>query len=229
MWKKTCPLLLTVILTLLSFGTDRAFSQALYEVSQTEKIPHQDFKTWSLFLVCGQDWANANSNNGFDLYHLYKEFGRFGQAIGDDNLAVWFWKRKQVVDTKLASNIDIQRSDRFCTAFKLDPAQGPYLVVTSTYPDESQLSSGLPSNSGVFQLGNMKPDQLSSLLDQVGKGLLQKAGVDTDTSVTPKPPETWGVRLLESVQQVLSSFGCAWTFKIDAGPANAELHPCHAG
>src|ERR1017187_3075454 len=151
MRNKPCQLLLTVLVVFSSLGTDRAFAQAaFYAVSPTDEIPHQGFKTWSLFLVCGQEWANSNNNNGFDLYRLYKEFGRFGQAIGDDNLAVWFWKHQQVVDSKLAANIDIQRSDKFCTAFKLDQAHGPYLVVTSTYPDESNLSSGLPPNSAVF-------------------------------------------------------------------------------
>lgn len=130
---------------------------------------------------------------------------------------MWFWKRSQPVDSALASNIDQERSRRFCKAYKLDQNKGPY-------PDESYLPTGLPADSAVFSLGNMKPDQLSALLDQVGKQLLQKQGASSATPATASA--TWTVRLLESVQQVLTRFGCAWSFKIDAGPVNADLHPC---
>jgi hypothetical protein len=217
------PFLLLTTLSLAVPG--RGLSQAAFDaVSSVKEIPRDNFKTWSLFLVCKDDWASSNKENGFELYNLYLQYEKFGKAIGDDNLAVWFWKRSQPVDSALAANIDQERSRRFCEAYKLDPHKGPYLVVTSTYPDESHLPTGLPANTAVFSLGNMKPDQLSALLDQVGKQLLQKQGTSSDTAATASA--TWTVRLLESVQQVLTSFGCAWSFKIDAGPVNADLHPC---
>jgi hypothetical protein len=230
------PLLFAVLVVSSFLGTGRAFEQAAFEaVSRTDTIPRENieggvyFKTWSLFLVCGQDWPNSNKDDGYYVYQLYRDFEQFGKAIGDDNLAVWFWKSRQVVNSHLAANIDLERSNRFCEAFKLNSANGPYLVVTSTYPDESHLSPGLPPDSALFELGNMKPSELSALLNQVGKLVIQKGAAVTNPDVTAKAPATWGVRLLESVQQVLTSFGCAWTFKIDAGAAKAELHPCSKG
>jgi hypothetical protein len=34
------------------------------------------------------------------------------------------------------------------------------------------------------------------------------------------------VQLLESTQHLINSFGCAWNFKIDAGPVKADLRSC---
>jgi hypothetical protein len=206
-------------------------------VSSVKEIPRDNYKTWSLFLVCDEKWLGSGNDSAPGLYSLYLDFEKFGKAIGDDNLAVWFWKQNQTVDSKLASNIDVPRSAQFCKAYNLDPSKGPYLVISSTYPDESHLPSGLPPNSALFSLGNMKPNQVSPILEQVSAQLVQKRALSANRAATsdanggaqPKPSVTWGVSLLESVQQVLTRFGCAWDFKIDAGPVQADLHPCGTG
>jgi hypothetical protein len=38
------------------------------------------------------------------------------------------------------------------------------LVVTTAYPDETNLSSGLPKGSAVYSLGNMSSKDISGLL-----------------------------------------------------------------
>ena len=72
---------------------DRAGAQAAVEiVSTTGEIPRASFKSWSIFLVCNPDWVSPEKSG--DLANLYRRFKSFGDAIGRDNLAVWFWKRQ---------------------------------------------------------------------------------------------------------------------------------------
>ncbi len=197
-------------------------------VRKSGKIP-KNFKTYSLFLVCNPRWLAPEKSE--DLYGLYQEFQSFGRTIGDDNAAVWFWKTERSAhDPALAENVDVERSVRFCQAWKLTPSEGPHLVITSVYPDESHLSSGLPKGGAVYSLGNMTPKDISSLLAKLTDELIQKGRVEgppATTAAVATPLALW-VRLLDATQRIINSFGCAWTFKIDAGPVNADLHACKA-
>src|SRR5260370_38038010 len=153
-----------IMLSLLSFTfavTKDAAGQAAAEILPTDKIIPTHFKTYSLFLVCNPLWLAPDKSQGLD--DLYRQFKDFGRTIGDDNLAVWFWKSRSVeTDRALAQNEDVERSVRLCEAWKLKPSAGPHLVVTSTYPDESHLTSGLAGNRAVYALGNMKPTDIAS-------------------------------------------------------------------
>jgi hypothetical protein len=203
-----------------------AFPQDVAEVVRgTQGIPKK-FKTYSLFLVCNPEWLAPEKSAG--LYQLYRQFQNFGRTIGDEHVAVWFWKTKSDVnDQALAQNIDVERSVRFCQAWKLRPSAGPHLVVTSTYPDESHLSSGLPKNSAVYELGSMSPKDISELLAKLTDELVVKGSVDAPAAAPDAKPDLW-VRLLVATQRTLNSFGCAWNFKINAGPVSADLHSCPA-
>jgi hypothetical protein len=198
---------------------------AVTVVSATGKIP-QNFKTYSLFLVCNPQWLAPEKSEG--LYGLYQQFESFGRTIGEDNAAVWFWKSEQRAnDRALAENVDVERSVRFCLAWKLKPSEGPHLVVTTVYPDESSLSSGLPKGSAVYGLGNMSPKEISGLIAKLTDDLVEKGRVEVPTATAAAPLALW-VRLLDATQRTINSFGCAWTFKIEAGPVNADLHACKA-
>lgn len=173
--------------------------------------------------MCNPQWLAPEKSD--DLNKLYIQFQNFGRAIGSDHLAVWFWRpQSRKRETKLAQDVDVERSVRFCKAWKLKPSAGPHLVVTSTYPDESNLSSGLPTSTAVYQLGNMNPNDISALIARLTDELVEKGHVD-ESVVSPAPPVLW-VRLLEATRQTINSFGCAWTFKVDAGPVNATLQSC---
>src|SRR5207247_10163695 len=120
-----------------------------------QTIPRRAYKTWTLFLICTPDWV-APEKSG-DLANLYRRFRGFGDAIGRDNLAVWFWKRQAGLrDANLADNVDVARSSDYCSELKLQPSSGPFLVITSAYP---QLKP-FPSERAVFHLG---PLQLAAL------------------------------------------------------------------
>jgi hypothetical protein len=54
-------------------------------VSPTQKVPREGYTTWTLFLICAPDWLSPDKSA--DLADLYHRFKRFGDAIGDANLA----------------------------------------------------------------------------------------------------------------------------------------------
>src|SRR5947207_2398782 len=101
---------------LIGGGANSSAGQATAElVSPTAQIPRGTYKTWSLFLICNPDWVAPDKST--DLANLYRRFKSFGDAIGRDNLAVWFWKRAvPVSDPRLAENVDVARSAEFCRA-----------------------------------------------------------------------------------------------------------------
>lgn len=201
-------------------------------VSPTEAIK-AGYKTYSLFLICNPGWLQPDSGKPQTQW-LYQSFQRFGRAIGDDNLAVWFWRSRKKENRFLADpdNVDLQRSARFCKAWHLTPSAGPHLVITSTYPDERKLASGMPDQSAVFELGNMADNQINDLLTKLTDQLLLSGKIEKG-AVTPPQSQNqplnssplW-VRLLGAVQQTINNFGCAWSFKIDAGAVKADLHSC---
>jgi len=162
-----------------------------------------------------------------DLDQLYKAFKAFGETIGRDNLAVWFWKHKYLPGRKL-DDVDLGRSTDFCSRAHLVPSRGPFIVVTSTYPEQESLGGELPKNSALFELGAMKPSEVSDLLAHLADQLVANRLPSQATATSPQPaaPLSWDVRLLGAVQQLLNRLGCAWTFKIETEGVKAELQSC---
>src|SRR5262249_25926660 len=146
--------LLAVLLPLL------AHAQAAIEVvGATAEIPRNSFKTWSIFLVCNPDWITPT--NHAQLVTLYDQFRAFGRAIGDDNAAVWFWKKRtSIEDPRLADNVDIERAARYCQRLKLQPTAGPFLVVTDAYP----VLNNFPNDRAVFEMGGLSATEAARLL-----------------------------------------------------------------
>jgi hypothetical protein len=197
-------------------------------VSPTAEIPRGTYKTWSLFLVCNPDWVAPEKSA--DLANLYRRFKSFGDAIGRDNLAVWFWKRRlPVSDPRLAENVDIGRSAEFCGALGRAPSQGPYLVVTTAYPDVA----AFPKERAIFELGGLQPADLAKLLNTLTDQLLLQGRVDAAMAAAPggsatpggTPPSVW-IRLLEGTRQSMIGFGCKVKLQIDTGLLTAELRAC---
>ena len=209
----------------------RVSAQAVVFVPATEAIP-KNYRTWSLFLICNPKWLTSTTNDHArmtpPLFALYNQFKSFGRTIGGDHAAVWFWKKmsRSPLNDDLVSNVDVERSVKFCAAWNLKPSAGPHVVVTSTYPDESVLPKGLPANSAVFELGNMTADKISDLLAKVVDELVQNKPVATPAPAASPQNSTELVSLLQAVQRLVNNVGCAWTFKISAGPVSTEVHSC---
>jgi len=223
--KKLFVLGVTALSIVAGVGINQAAAQEKAEVKRKETIP-KGYKTYSLFLICNPQWLehHQGDKNSDQLFRLYQQFDNFGRTIGSDNVAVWFWiSPGNAARTKAsAEDVDVERSVRFCQAWHLKPSAGPHVVVTSTYPDESDLSSGLPKDSAVFELGNMESTQISKLLAKLTDELVAKGHVES----AQEAPEARWVRLLGAVQQTINKFGCAWSFRIDAGPVKADLQSC---
>jgi hypothetical protein len=209
----------------LILGTS-AFGQAKIElVGPIETIPDVPYKTWSLFLVCTPDWVTAERSA--DLAHLYRRFQSFGDAIGSENLAVWFWSRRTALDDpQLSQSVDVARSAEYCRAIQLAPSDGPYLVVTSAYPSLPDF----PAERAVFVLGALQPAELAKLLNVLTDQLLLQGRVTTavvaSSAGTGTAPVTFWVNLLEAAQRSIVSFGCRLKLQISTGMLNAELRAC---
>ena len=203
-------------------------------VNPTAQIPRGSYKTWSLFLICNPDWVGPEKST--DLANLYRRFKPFGDAIGRDNLAVWFWKRRiPVNDPRLAENVDVARSAEYCAALGRAPSQGPYLVVTTAYPDVA----AFPAERAIFELGGLQPAELAKLLNTLTDQLLLQGRVDAAIATAPgatppggavtapaaPPPSLW-IRLLEGTRQSLIGIGCTVKLQIDTGLLSAELRAC---
>jgi hypothetical protein len=219
------PTKLLLLAVLISLPSGETLGQNAVKVTRPEPIPTH-YKTWSLFLVCNPRWLASDRNH--DLKDLHDAFYHFGDTIGSDNAAVWFWKKPYNPNDQstFVDNLDVPRSSKFCEAFHLPPSLGPYLFVTSTYPDESNLPDGLPQNSAYFALGNLQSPQISDLLAHLADKLVQGGGIPTNPGPDANQTNGTWVHLLVAAQQTLKSFGCALTFKVDAEGLAAEFHPC---
>jgi hypothetical protein len=222
--------ILFAVALLISGAAPSAGQAAVELVSPTAQIPRGAYKTWSLFLVCNPDWVAPEKST--DLANLYRRFKSFGDAIGRDNLAVWFWKRQvRVSDPRLAENVDVARSAEFCGALGRAPSKGPYLVVTHTYPNVA----AFPAERAIFELGGLQPADLAKLLNTLTDRLLLQGRVDAAMAAAPgstppsdatAPPSLW-IRLLEGTRQSMIGFGCKVKLQIDTGLLTAELRECN--
>jgi len=224
-----CRLALLIVACLFSFRVD-LLSQDAAEASHKEAIPKANYKTWSLFLICNPRWMA--DDRAEDLTKLYKAFQAFGQTIGRNNVAVWFWNHSYQGGKATIDDVDLERSSDFCSAYGLVPSKGPYVVVTSTYPDLSQSQGKPPANSAWFALGAMKPSEISDLLAQLADQLVANAPVNgtakpSPVSDAPAPAgSSWDKRLLAATQSLMNRLGCAWTLKVETEVVKAELQAC---
>jgi hypothetical protein len=132
-------------------------------VSPTEQIP-RNYKTWSLFLVCSPGWILENEksdmlNEGKETVDLYKQFLAFGDAIGPENVAIWFWK--EFAAKPRVQNIDVKRSAEYCEKYGMLPSESPQILVTTHYPDDSGLG-----NYFVLKLNRLDVESSTYALDK---------------------------------------------------------------
>jgi len=229
---------LTLCFLLPHVPTALAGQAAAEVVGPTQQIPRAGFKTWSLFLICTPDWVTTDKSR--DLANLYWRFKSFGDAIGKDNLAVWFWKQRVAVDSpRLSENVDVARSADYCRALKLRPSEGPYLVVTTAYPELNPF----PAERAVYTLGGLPPADLATLLNRLTDELLLEGKVQAARDATaPQPSATtapaspgtsasasssgvW-IQMLEAARRSIIGLGCNVKMQISTGILSAELRGC---
>lgn len=194
--------------------------QAVAWIDATGTIPKNGYRTWSLFLVCDAAWLAPEK--AADLNGLYQAFLRFGANIGQENLAVWFWKRRTpAASPELASNVDVDRSVGFCQQMKLPPSEGPYVVWLPDYPGEP-----LPAVTDeakapqAIALGGLHADRIAELLRRTGDQLALEG------TISPPRQTSFFIRFLGAAQQAIRDFGCSINVKFTTGAVTAELRDC---
>jgi hypothetical protein len=131
-------------------------------VGPTEVIPRR-YKSWSLFLICGPGWILRNKDEG--VSRLYQEFEAFGDAIGRDNVAIWFWKSQ---GAPTADNVDVGRSAGYCEKYNLLPSGTPQVLVTTRFPDDPG-----EGDKYVVSLNGLSPSESANALDKLTDQLMQ--------------------------------------------------------
>lgn len=180
-------------------------------IGSTDEIP-RNYKTWSLFLICAPGWISQNGDTG--IRDLYTKFLAFGDAIGTENVAIWFWK--QATGPRTAENTNLGRSAKYCHKYKMLPSDSPQILVTTHYPDDPGLG-----NYFVVKLNGLDAADSASALDKLTDEI-------TTTGLTQKPidePEFWHKILTGSIA-ALSSAGCYFkkvSISLHTGVLNANI------
>jgi len=200
------PALLVAFLLL---AAAQARAQAFAIVKGKEPIPREGYKTWSLFLVTNQDWlVPANAKRLVDLYWRSQAFGR---VIGDDHLAVWFWKETAPLEgAAVAENVDVERATAYCRRLQLKPSDGPYLLFTATYPDESTA----PSAFTAIALGSKSADEVVRLLKQLGDQLVIDGVVRDRTLQHAAGSDDFWSAWFDATRHALANLGSGFRFVV---------------
>lgn len=199
-----------------SFGQDQ---QA--PLGSNVPIKKESYKSWSLFLVSNQTWLTPESND--KLKDLYGKFQKFGDAIGPEHLAVWFWSDSP--DDTTFNDIDVQRSSAFCSLMQIPPSKSPYVIITTDYPGKAQLDS-FPNtfnkldNYRVIQLSGLDATEITEILnvwaDNIVLENLDELAADSD--------DFWQ-KIYESLRDSIVDVSRRFKITVDAKVFKVEYEP----
>ena len=186
-----------------------AAQEAAEVVFGKEPIPRNGFKTWSLFLVTNQDWLVPENNER--LTDLYYRFRAFGRVIGDEHLAVWFWlEESELGSPQLWEAVDVERAVAYCGKIGIKPSRGPYILMTTEYPDETVE----PTAFQWIELGNLNAGEINDLLKNLGDQLLEHGVVDDGAlGQTPGSDDFWSA-WFDATRRAIANVGASLRFEI---------------
>src|SRR5262245_54112914 len=177
----------------------------------TTEIP-RSYKSWSLFLVCNPAWIVHNADKGIN--ELFRQYKAFGDAIGPNHLAVWFWKKP--AEPATADNTDIGRSSAYCAKYKLKPSETPQVLVTTKYPDDKD-----PGDHVVVRLNGLDAHDSALAITKLAHQLVATGLNQSELDASDK----WR-RLLAAVSSAISATGCYFnkvSFSFKTGAVDAEI------
>jgi len=196
-----------VFLAALCVAAD-ANAQVFATVKGKEPIPREAFKTWSLFLVTNQEWLIPE--NARRLQQLYERSQAFGRVIGRDHLAVWFWKKDAPLHSPaLADNVDVERAIAFCQKLGLKPSGGPYLLFTTTYPDETVA----PSAYSVIEVG-ASAEEIARLLGRLGDQLVTEGLIRDGSFLQPAGSDDFWSAWFDATRHALATLSSGFRVAI---------------
>ena len=185
-----------------------AHAQAFATVRGKEPIPRESYKTWSIFLVTNQDWLIPE--NARQLRELYERSQAFGRVIGRDHLAVWFWRKDAPLHSEtLAENIDVERAIAYCQKLGLKPSGGPYLLFTTTYPDESLA----PSSYSYIEVGTTA-SEIARLLNRLGDQLVTEGVIRNGEFLQAVDSDDFWSAWFDATRHALAGLGAGFRLAI---------------
>lgn len=212
----------------LTLGSRTALGQEALELFTTPRdtIPKEHYKSWSLFLISNPEWILPESEE--KIRELYYRFKAFGDAIGPDHLAVWFWTQRPTGD--FFKYVDVMRSSAFCSKLNLPPSKSPYLIITSEYPGAGTLSRYPESffelkNVSVVELSELDASEITTVLASLADRILIEGldGTDADSE------DFWRgwQRSFESIRDNLVGLSKKVKLTINTTFFKVEIDPSH--
>ena len=182
------------------------------EALEPSKKISRDAKTWSLFLICNPTWIAKNGDKG--ITDLFLKFEALGRTIGPNNLAIWF-KETEFTNPTTVGDLDIERSCTYYKRYQLQQDAGPYILVTTTYPDDQPQGRFLAVN-----LDGLNADDSARKLSKLAKQF-DETGLKQGDPFT----DTWWDKVVSSTL----NFFCKATFSVNlvAIKINLESKNCN--
>jgi hypothetical protein len=193
-------------------------------VLHKEPIPRNGYKTWSLFLVTNQDWLVPE--NASELRRLYERFEAFGNVIGEEHVAVWFWSRDTALtNPKIAEAVDVERAVAYCRRLGVPPSRGPYVLFTTEYPDES----AEPKSFQWIELGGRTAKEINDLLKTLGDQIVLR-GIVADGAFQKAPgSEDFWAAWVNATKRALAGMGPVPRFRVRSPSLTIEPSPLSNG
>jgi hypothetical protein len=191
--------------------------------SPPDPIPQSGYKSWSLFLISSPEWLLGQTKE--KLSALYEQFQIFGNAIGPENLALWFWSDPKPFSVHERA-VDVPRSVAICKRLKLKPSEGPYVVVMTKYPGKcilkdpdsfpKEITPGL-----TIKLNGNDAARTTHLLGVLADKLL----TEDLSKLQSKPAEYWdGWRnVFTKVNTLVTGLSSRVTVAFNTGPLKTEI------
>ena len=220
-----CAMVLGCAALLLGIATPRCAAPDAAELEgPDEPIPRGNYKSWSLFLITNPEWLQEQSNEKLET--LYDQFGAFGRAIGQENVAVWFWLQKPQKG-QFRKAVDVTRGVAFCQRLKMKPSEGPFVLVMTEYPGKSVLGTTPDSfpksgtNFMVMKLNGTDAAATTRLLGELADGLV----IEDLSKLRPKAEDYWSGwrKVFGKVSNTVVGLSSKVTVAFDAGPFKTEI------
>lgn len=167
------------VLVLVLSSPAQTRGQAISELVTSDQPIPQEYKSWSLFLVCNPQWVVPEGESALET--LYSRFQAFGRALGPEHVAVWFWSRpwSWSDQEELHTAVDVVRSSAFCSQLDLPLSESPYVVVTTEYPGEGKVSTypesfKIPENYYVMTLDGVEMTEATDLLTRLAERIVDE-------------------------------------------------------
>jgi hypothetical protein len=181
------------------------------------------YKSWSLFLISSPEWLLRQTKEKMNA--LYEQFGIFGNAIGDENLAVWFWS-EPTLSGEDQRVVDVPRSVAICKRLKLKPSEGPYVVVMTEYPGQCVLTNpdSFPKDSAPRLVIKLNGNDAASTAHLLGD-LAEKLLTENLSKLQSKSDDYWnGWRnVFTKVSTLVIGLSSKVTVAFNTGPVKTEV------